>query len=357
MTSASAASAEPPGAAPTANPGPAETPLPALTVSQLHDALDAALRAAGLGQVEVTGVVQSLRRKPRYCSFELVEYHPDAQRVKAVLPVSVFGAEAPAIAATLAGVGVELADGLEAAFYGRLASNGAYGPLRLVATRVDPRIALGAAVVARDKLVAELRATGELAAQQRLQVPALPRRIGLVAGSEGAGRADILAVLGTSPIAFEVLEETAAMSGPTAAADVARALARLCGRGAEVIVVARGGGARSGLHCWDTPELVRAITHCRVPVFSALGHATDKSVSDAAAAQSFPTPSAAAAALVARAEAVATARKAEAARQRHQGEVAQLQQRNRRRQRIAGVAIAVLVAVVVLLIIFGGART
>ena len=108
--------------------------------------------------------------------------HLDAQRVKAVLPVSVFGAEAAAIAATLAGVDVELADGLEAAFYGRLAANGAYGPLRLVATRVDPRVTLGAAVMARDRLLAELRATGELAAQRRLEVPPLPRRIGLVAG-------------------------------------------------------------------------------------------------------------------------------------------------------------------------------
>lgn len=272
-----------------------------LTVSQLHDALDEALRSAGLAQLWVTGVVQSLRQRPRYSSFELVEYHPDAQRVKAVLPVSVFGAEAAAIAATLAGVGVELAEGLEAAFYGRLAANGAYGPLRMVATRVDPRIALGAAVVARDTLLAELANTGELTAQRRLQVPALPRRIGLVAGSEGAGRADVLAVLGSSPIAFEVLEETAAMSGAGAAGDVARALARLCGRGAEVVVLARGGGARSNLACWDTPELVRAITRCRVPVFTALGHASDRSVADEVAAQAFSTPSAAAAALVARA--------------------------------------------------------
>ena len=328
-----------------------------LTVSELHAALDEALRSAGLGQVWVTGVVQSLRRKPRYCSFELVEYHPDAQRVKAVLPVSVFGAEAAAIAATLAGVDVELADGLEAAFYGRLAANGAYGPLRLVASRVDPRIALGAAVVAREALMAELRSTGELTAQRRLPVPALPRRIGLVAGSEGAGRADILAVLGSSPIAFEVLEETAAMSGASAAGDVARALARLCGRGAEVIVVARRGGARSNLACWDTPELVRAITRCRVPVFTALGHATDQSVADAAAAQSFPTPSAAAGALlllVARAEAVAKGQEAEAARQAHRLELAHVQARSRRRMLLAGVVIAVLAVLVVLLLTLGG---
>lgn len=338
---------------PAASSRPGEASV-GLTVSQLHQALDDALRSAGLVQVCVTGVVQSLRRKPRYCAFELVEYHPDAKGVKAVLPVSVFGAEAAAIAATLAAVGVELADGLEASFSGRLASNGAYGLLRLVATAVDARVALGAAVVARDTLLAELRTTGELVAQQRLAVPALPRRIGLVAGSVGAGRADILAVLATSPVAFEVLEEGAAMSGPTAAADVARALARLCGRGADVILLARGGGARSNMACWDTPELVRAITRCRVPVFTALGHATDQAVADAVAARSYSTPSAAAGALVAQAEAVAKAREADAAHQRHQAEVAQLWARSRRRMLAACIAIVVLAAAVVLLISVGG---
>ena len=349
--------AEPPAGAGAPAAGAAAATPPAvigLSVSELHAALDEALRSAGLGQVWVTGVVQSLRQKPRYSSFELVEYHPDAQRVKAVLPVSVFGAEAAPIAATLAGVDVELADGLEAAFYGRLASNGAYGPLRLVATRVDPRVALGAAVVARESLLTELRTTGELAAQGRLTVPPLPRRIGLVAGSEGAGRADVLAVLQSSPIAFEVLEETAAMSGRTAPGDVARALARLCGRGAEVILIARGGGARSDLACWDTPELVRAITRCRVPVFTAMAHATDRTVADAASAQSFPTPSAAAAALVARAEAVATAREAEVAGQAHRAELALVQARSRRRLLLAGIAIAVLAVLVVLLLALGG---
>jgi exodeoxyribonuclease VII large subunit len=325
-----------------------------LSVSQLHDALDSALRSAGLGQVWVTGVVHSLRQKPRYSSFELVEYHSDARRVKAVLPVSVFGAEASAITATLAGVDIVLADGLEAAFYGNLRTNGAYGPLRLVATRVDPRIVLGAAVVARDQLLAELRSTGELGAQRRLPVPALPVRVGLVAGSEGAGRADAVTVLATSPIPFEVLEEAAAMSGPRAPGDVARALARLCGRGAEVIVVARGGGARSDLACWDTPELVRAITRCRVPIFTALGHASDSTVADAAAAQSFPTPSAAAAALVARAEAVVKVREAEAARQRHRAEVDQLRTSGRRRLLVAAAIIAALAVLVLLLVTVGG---
>ena len=74
----------------------------------------------------------------------------------------------------------------------------------------------------------------------------------------------MLAVLGSSPIAFEILEETAAMSGPTAAGDVARALARLCGRGAEVIVIARGGGALCRARTCPPRHLFH-LARCRAP--------------------------------------------------------------------------------------------
>lgn len=64
-----------------------------LTVSQVHDGLRGALEQAGLGRVWVTGVVSSLRRGPRFCSWELVEYGDDAAQVRAVLAVGAFRRE------------------------------------------------------------------------------------------------------------------------------------------------------------------------------------------------------------------------------------------------------------------------
>lgn len=78
-----------------------------------------------------------------------------------------------------------------------------------------------------------------MAAQRALGMPAVPRRIGLVSATEGAGRADVIEVLRRSAHAFEVVEARAAMSGPTAPAQVARALSGLCAQGVEVIVLAR----------------------------------------------------------------------------------------------------------------------
>ncbi len=102
---------------------------------------------------------------------------------------------------------------------------------------------MGAAVLLRDRVVAELEASGELSAQSRLALPPVVRRVGLVSSATAAGRADVLAVLARSPVPVEVVEAPAAMSGPTAPAEVARALELLADRALDVVVVARGGGA------------------------------------------------------------------------------------------------------------------
>jgi exodeoxyribonuclease VII large subunit len=318
---------------------------PAFTVSQVHAGIDSALAAAGLSQLWVVGTVSSVRRTKGFVSLELVEFQPGATSVRSVLPVGIFRQVAGEIDQLLASAGMRLEDGVEVAMYGRLESNGAYGPLRLVGLGVDPRVAVGAAVLARAELVRELENSGAMAAQRGLVLPAVPRRIGLVSATEGAGRADVLEVLRRSGRDFEVIEARAAMGGPTAPAQVARALSALCARGVDVIVVARGGGARSDLTPFDSAELASAVATCRVPVLTAIGHATDRTVCDMVAHVSFPSPSAAAAALVARAEAHERERQAAAVQLRQAEQLAVAHRRSRMAAVVAVMAVVVLIAV------------
>jgi exodeoxyribonuclease VII large subunit len=276
-----------------------------------------------------------------------VEYAPDARTVLAVLPVTLFSRDAASVAHTLHSADMALADGLEACFCGELETNGAYGPLRFVARRVDARVAIGAAVLARDKLVAELEANGLLHAQRAIPTPSLPIEIGLVA-STGAGVNDILAVLESSPYRLHVTKADAAMSGPSAPGQVAAAIAGLCRRQAlDVIVLARGGGAKSDLAAWDSPPVAHAIAECAVAVWTALGHATDRTVADLVAQRSFPTPSAAAAQLVALGEAAAADERR--ARQAATQEAALARARARARKAVAVAVLVVILAVLVLL--------
>lgn len=321
-----------------------------LTVSQLHEGMHSALEVAGLERVWVSGVVAGLRPGPRFTSWELVEYGEDAARVQAVLPVGAFPRELGEIASTLASVGMELVDGLEVALWGRLDSNPSFGRMRLLADGVDPRASLGAAVLARDAVVARLEASGELDAQQRLSLPPVVRRIGLVSSPNAAGRADVLAVLERSPLPIEVVEASAAMGGPRAPGEVAAGLDILAGAGVDVVVVARGGGARSDLAPWDSGELARAIAHCPVPVWMALGHSCDHTVADRAAHRSHPTPSAAAAALVA-AGATVVHEQTQAASSRYQ----RVELANARRRTRWAMA-AALMALVMLILVVAGLR-
>ncbi len=73
----------------------------------------------------------------------------------------------------------------------------------------------------------------------------------------------MLAVLGRSPLPVEVVEAQAAMSGPTAPEEVARALQLMARHQVDVVLVARGGGARSDLAAWDSATVARAIAAAR----------------------------------------------------------------------------------------------
>lgn len=288
-----------------------------------------------------------LRPGRKFTNLELVDYDTDGTTVAAVLTVGIFARHAREISTTLARSRAELADGLQVSLWGRIDLNPRYGRLRLLAERVDPRTTLGAAVLARDELVAELERTGRLRAQAVCLVPDVVRRVGLVGSAGAAGRADFLELLGASPLAVEVVEAPAAMSGPGAPAEVARAIGALAGAGVELIVVARGGGAKSDLAAWDSRPVALAITGCRVPVWTALGHAIDHTLADSLAQRCFPTPSAAAGELATRARSALAAAEEQAQRQRHQLQLAT----TRRRARRVVVAATVVATLVILLVL------
>jgi exodeoxyribonuclease VII large subunit len=75
-------------------------------------------------------------------------------------------------------------------------------------------------------------------------------------------------------------------------------LRRLAQEQLDVIVIVRGGGARSDLAPFDTEMVARAITEMPVPVLTGIGHETDRTIADEVAHTSLKTPTATAALLV-----------------------------------------------------------
>ena len=318
--------------------------------TELFARLAAAVDRAGLGSVAVTGVVTGLRRRGRWASFELAEHRGDAETAVAIVRVVLFASVLPAVDAALADQGRELRDGMGATVTGEVSFDAPWGSCRIVGRTVVAHEERAEVAARRDALVAELAASGALDAQRALVVPGRPVRIGVIAGAGTAAAADIDAVLDGSGLEWRVLRRSVPMAGPTAPAAVAKAVSDLSRSRPDVIVVARGGGGRGELACFDAEVVARAIASCPVPVWAAIGHASDATVADRVANRSCPTPSAAAHALVERVRAFEQRRHERVVLRAHADQMRAVEERTRRARLVALVAVVAFLVLAMLVL-------
>ena len=130
-------------------------------------------------------------------------------------------------------------------------------------------------------------------------MPLVSLRVGLITSYNSAAYHDFLHELKESGFAFSVWMMDARMQGQRVELDVCAALRLLNEReGLDVIVIIRGGGARSEMAWFDSYKIAQAIAHFNYPVLTGLGHEIDLSVTDLVAHTYKKTPTAVAQYLV-----------------------------------------------------------
>src|SRR5271167_3630055 len=185
-----------------------------------------------LPTVWVEGEVAELRRQERWASVFLTLKDPENS---ASLPVQM-------PRGTFDALRLDLVDGERVHIYGRPELYTLRGSFNLRALTIE-RFGLGAHLVALERLKRKLAAEGLFAAELKRPLPRIPRLIGLVTGNDAAAKHDVLTAITTRfPPAQIVVSETL-VQGPRAAPEIAAAITDLCRRGADVIVIARGGGS------------------------------------------------------------------------------------------------------------------
>ncbi|MEN9202043.1 MAG: exodeoxyribonuclease VII large subunit [Thermostichus sp. DG_1_6_bins_120] len=138
-----------------------------------------------------------------------------------------------------------------------------------------------------------LRAEGLFNNQRPL--PAHPQCIAVVSSPHAAGWGDIQRTLNRRYPGLRVLFSPAQVQGEAAPESIVRAIRRVEQDGrAEVLLLARGGGASEDLACFNDERVVRAIAECRIPVVTGIGHQRDETLADCAADYAAHTPTAAA---------------------------------------------------------------
>ena len=279
-----------------------------LTVGELAQVLRWTLDQTFPSGVWVTGEIDSLSRaRSGHVYFDLVERPEHAEPgapPEASVSVVLFRDDKERVNVTIKrhGNAIRMDNGLRVRIQGMLDFYPRRGQLQLRMTAIDPAHTLGALAADREALLRVLAAEGIMRRNAGAALAPVPLRVGMVTSVGSAAHADMLRVLTSSGFAFQVCETDTPVQGSDAPEAIAAAIKAAAGAEVDVVVLARGGGNRTDLVAFDHELVARSIASCECPVFTGIGHETDRSVADETAHTACSTPTAAARAVVQRVE-------------------------------------------------------
>jgi exodeoxyribonuclease VII large subunit len=171
-------------------------------------------------------------------------------------------------------------DGQVFIFRGRIDFFGKTGRLSFIVDQVEFDD-VGKLRARLEELKRRLEAEGAFAAARKRRLPFLPRAIALLTSPTGAVIHDLQETIWERYPNMGVVVYPVQVQGAGAPMSVARALRR-CNEEklADVIVLARGGGSFEEMYAFNTELVARAILDSRLPVVTALGHTSDRTVAD-----------------------------------------------------------------------------
>jgi len=260
-----------------------EQPWPVRTVS-----MKVAQWIQRLGDVWVEGQLTQINARPNTATAFLVLRDPAAD-VSLTLTCS------PRL---LAASAIPLTEGSRVIVHGSPSFYAGRGTFSLRVDEIRP-VGIGQLLARIERLRQLLDAEGLFDDRLKRRLPFLPRTVGLITGRASAAERDVLSVASTRWPAVRFTVRNTAVQGPTAVPQIVAALAELDRDPVvDVIVLARGGGSVEDLLPFSDEALCRAISACRTPTISAIGHEPDNPLSDFVADVRAATPTDAAKRLV-----------------------------------------------------------
>jgi len=263
----------------------------ALTVSQLYDRVDRAVRGAFPEEVWVTGEVRSMKVLTKgHCFLDLVDPAQADDPGAPTLSAKCWAGTWRTVRTSLDRLGIALEAGMVVRVRGEVGLYKARGSVDFTVREVDTEALMGKVAAERARLVQALVDENLYDRQRRIRLPALPLRVGLVASPGTEGCNDFLGGLRGSGLAFAVTIAPTAVQGKDAPAMVAAAISDLQQLPLDIVVVVRGGGSKADLAAFDQEAVARAVATSALPVWTGIGHTGDQSVADEVANRACITP-------------------------------------------------------------------
>ncbi|PCJ30371.1 MAG: exodeoxyribonuclease VII large subunit [Moraxellaceae bacterium] len=177
---------------------------------------------------------------------------------------------------------------------GRLSLYTQRGDYQLIIDEME-EAGLGALQRAYEQLKQQLHHEGLFDDDQKQEMPAHPKSLGVITSPTGAAIQDITSVLARRFPLLPITIYPVAVQGNEAPAQLIKALKTANRRKeCDVLIIGRGGGSIEDLWAFNDEQLARTIAASKIPVISAVGHQVDFTIADFVADLRAPTPSAAA---------------------------------------------------------------
>jgi exodeoxyribonuclease VII large subunit len=164
------------------------------------------------------------------------------------------------------------------------------GSLTLSAKEIR-QVGVGELLARLEELKAKLASEGLFDSDRKVDLPLLPKKIGLICGRNTDAEKDVVenAKRRWPSVQFEIRE--VAVQGAAAVVEVSEALRELEAiQDVEVIIITRGGGSFEDLLPFSDESLVRLAASCQTPIVSAIGHEKDSPLLDLVADYRASTP-------------------------------------------------------------------
>ena len=168
-----------------------------------------------------------------------------------------------------------------------------WGDYRLYADRIEQE-GMGKLFEELEKLKQKLKAEGLFDEAHKKPIPKYPEKIGIITSRTGAVIEDIKRTAREANAYVQLILYPAIVQGKEAVAALIRGIERFEEEGVDTIIIGRGGGSIEDLWCFNDEGLARKVYNCSIPIISAVGHQTDRTLVDEVSDLSVATPTAAA---------------------------------------------------------------
>lgn len=187
-------------------------------------------------------------------------------------------------------------EGMEVICEGKLSTYPGRSNYQLIIEKMELAGA-GALMALFEKRKKMLAKEGLFDKARKVDLPFLPKTIGVVTSPTGSVIRDILHRI-TDRFPSHVLVWPVLVQGDKAAEQITQAINGFNTADGfprpDVLIVARGGGSMEDLWCFNEENVARAAANSKIPLISAVGHETDWTLIDFVADYRAPTPTGAA---------------------------------------------------------------